>query len=386
MHIALNLLYLLPGVVGGTETYARLLINELLALAAEGASDRYTAFVNRESVEHLSAIHTGITFVPCNVEATKRPVRYLFEQARLPALLRGNQVDVLHSLGYVGPWYPGVPHVVTIHDLIYTGFAAHMPQSRRLTLQIAVRGVARRANRIITVSESSRRQIVEDLPDVASKIVVIPEAPRPGLAPVVGDAGNVADQYVLRHYGIKQPYLVAFSSKSTSKNIPRLIKAMAQVTDLPWCLVLIGHVPDNGEVAAAVSASKMGDRVMSTGYVPDSDLPPLLRQAKLFVSPSLYEGFGLSVLDAQSAGVPVACSDVASLPEVAGNGAEFFDPYSPMAIAASVRRLLSDSAYSRMLSDRGRANAARFSWRRTAEATREVYRMLQSGRVMSDPF
>lgn len=372
MHVGLNLLYLLPGVVGGTETYARCLIDELAALAAD-SGDRYTAFLNRESDGLLDDV-PGVESVACDVAATSRARRYLFEQTRLPRLLRRHGVDVVHSLGYVGPWYPRVPHVVTIHDLIHVGFADHMPRSRRVVLQVAVRGVARRADRIVTVSESSRRQIVDDLPGVAPKLVVVHEAPRPGLRPAEDDAEVAADRDVLARYGVGDRYVVAFSSKSPSKNVPRLVEAMATLTDLPWQLVLVGHVPDSGEVAAAIAAAGLGERIVTTGYVPDAHVGPLLRNAAVFAFPSLYEGFGLPILDAQAVGVPVACSNVASLPEVAGDGAELFDPTDPTDMAAAIGRLLSDAAVAGDLVVRGRANVARYSWRRAAEETTAVYR------------
>lgn len=382
MHVGLNLLYLLPGVVGGTETYARALIDELAARSSEGSGDRFTAFVNRESRGLLDDV-AGLDTVVCEVEAVSRPRRYLFEQTRLPGLLRSHGVDVVHSLGYVGPWYPKVPHVVTIHDLIHVGFADHMPTSRRLTLQVAVRGVAKRADRIITVSESSRRQIVADMPAVASKVVVVHEAARPGLRPAADAAEVAADRAVLGSYGVADRYVVAFSSKSPSKNVPALVEAMATLADLPWQLVLVGHVPDSGEVAAAIARSGVADRIVTTGYVPDDHVAPLLRNAAVFAFPSLYEGFGLPILDAQAVGVPVACSDVASLPEVAGDGAALFDPTDPASMAAALRRLLSDAAVGRDLVEQGRANVSQYSWRRAAEETTAVYRAVDENRGSS---
>ena len=134
---------------------------------------------------------------------------------------------------------------------------------------------------------------------------------------------------MLKEHGLAPGYILSFSSLGASKNIPRLVDAVASLDDdLDWRLVLVGHVPDDGEVAAAIARHGIGDRVVTTGWVADADVPALVRNAAVFAFPSIYEGFGMPALDAQAAGVPLACSNAAALPEVAGDGALYFDPMS----------------------------------------------------------
>jgi Glycosyltransferase len=169
--------------------------------------------------------------------------------------------------------------------------------------------------------------------------------------------------------------MIAFSSLSAHKNIARLIAAFAKISsEIPHSLVLIGHMP---EKSAAIRAElqRAGDhRIHFTGFIPDEDVDALMKQASLFVFPSLYEGFGLPILDAQEACVPIACSNVAALPEVAGDGAILFDPLSVDDMAEKLKRALLDADLREALIQRGKQNAAKFSWDKAARETMAIYR------------
>ncbi|MEO7557028.1 MAG: glycosyltransferase family 1 protein [Acidimicrobiales bacterium] len=367
MRIGLNLLYLIPDVVGGTQTYATSLLHALTEIDHD---NEYVAFTNREArrLDLGSAINLRV--VPCPVPATRRSVRYAYEQLVLPVQARRFDLDVLHSLGYVGPLLAPCPHLVTVHDLIYEGFKESMSAGRQRALRFFVRASARRADRVITVSASSRAAIIGAIDVDPSKVEVIYEAGRS----LGGPPDVAAERTVLQTYGIRGPYVAAFGSPSPSKNLPRLVEAFAiAAVDADTVLVLIGHVAETDELRRAISRLGLTDRVVLTGYVPDGHVVPLLRGASLFAFPSLYEGFGLPVLDAQGLGVPVVCSASASLPEVAGPGALFFDPRSVESIAAALRRGLTDEGLRRRLVAAGTANVARFSWTKAARETLAVY-------------
>jgi glycosyltransferase involved in cell wall biosynthesis len=367
VRIGCNLLYLLPGIVGGTQTYAVSLIRALAALDDDA---EYVVYVNREAAALEIVDDPKVRTVVCDVMGRSRPRRYAFEQLRLPSLARRDGIDLLHSFAYVGPLRAPCPHVVTMHDLIYVGFRDHMPARRRWALRVFARGAGRRADRIITVSEASKSQIVDDMGLTRDRVTVIHEAGRP-----VPDRSVLHDRSVPAAHGIDGPYVVAFSSLSPSKNIPRLIEAFARVAPATEAsLVLIGHVPKDADLQGLIRRAGLAGRVVITGFVPDDHVLPLMAQATVFAMPSVYEGFGLPVLDAQAVGVPVVCSAAASLPEVAGDGALLFDPGSTEEIAAALRRCLSDTTLRDSLVTRGSANLARFSWDRAAEQTRQVYR------------
>ena len=367
LRVGLNLLYVIPGENGGTQTYAESLIR---ALAALETGNDFTVFVSEEGQALELPNRPDFRKVVCPVRAARREVRYAYEQTLFPRLLARHKLDVLHSLGYVCPLRPGCRSVVTIHDLNYLTPWHGMTRGKRLFLGWFVRQSARYADAVLTVSEFSKQEIRRHLGVPDSKITVTLEGPRElSLLPPVAWDGMVG------RYGIRGPYLVAFGSLSGNKNIPRLIRAFALIqSQVPHTLVLVGHVAPGADLLAEIEALGVGDRIKITGYVPDADVMPLLEHADLFAFPSLYEGFGLPVLEAQKAGVAVACSTAASLPEVAGEGAALFDPLSVDDMARVLLECLSDPVRRATLIEKGRANVALFSWERTARATLAVYR------------
>jgi glycosyltransferase involved in cell wall biosynthesis len=365
MKIGINLLYLLPGVVGGTETYAAGLLH---GLAEIDRQNEYVVFVNRESEHWPLPQVVNFTRVLCPVRAAGRASRYLFEQVRLPRLLAKYHIDVIHSLGYVGPLVAPCPSVVTIPDLNYIAMKHTMPGRKRTILRFFSMQSAQRANHVITISNFSKGEICRTIKLDPGKITVT------HLGAMRNGASNSSENWMelSRRYRIRAPYVVAFGGGVVHKNIPRLIRAFALVKDaFPHSLVLIGHIPSN--VDSATESEGIRDRVTITGYVPKEHVLPLLSHADLFVLPSLYEGFGLPVLEAQQAAVAVACSTAGSLPEVGGDGALYFDPTSVEHIADTIRRCLADATLRSQLILKGRANLSRFSWDKTARETLSVY-------------
>jgi glycosyltransferase involved in cell wall biosynthesis len=366
LHIGLNLLYLIPGHVGGTQTYAEEL---MAALARLNTPHRYTIFINEEAKD--LPLPPGFARVACPVRAVSRSARYAYEQFQLPQQLRRHQIDVIHSPGYVCPLRAPCANVVTICDLNYIALKEAMSRGKRAVLGRFVTQSARRSDHIITLSEFSRGQILTHLGVAADKVTAIHLGPR-----ATPPAGSVlADAQVLREYDIGGPYVIAFSSLLAHKNIRRLLEAYAAgCRDLPHRLVLVGHLPEGLEIHADIARFGLTERVVITGYVPGAHVMPLLAQAELFVFPSLYEGFGLPALDAQQAGVAVACSTAASLPEVVGDGALLFDPTSIEEMGSVLRRCLHDARLRRDLVAKGRTNLVRFAWEKTAAETLSVYR------------
>jgi len=365
MKIGINLLYLLPGVVGGTETYAAGLLH---GLAEIDQRNEYVVFVNRESESWPLPGAANFTRVLCPVRAANRACRYFFEQVRLPRLLAKYHIDVVHSLGYVGPLAAPCPSVVTIPDLNYIAMKQTMPGRRRMLLRFFSTQSALRANHVITISRFSQGEICRFIKLDPGKITVTHLG---AMRNADSDSSGNWDE-LTRRYRIRAPYVVAFWGGVVHKNIPRLIRAFALVKDaFPHSLVLIGHIPSN--VDLATESKEIRDRVAITGYVPEGHVLPLLRHADLFVLPSLYEGFGLPVLEAQQAAVAVACSTAGSLPEVGGDGALYFDPTSVEHMADTIRRCLADAALRSDLVLKGRENLARFSWNKTARETLSVY-------------
>jgi glycosyltransferase involved in cell wall biosynthesis len=365
MKIGINLLYLLPGVVGGTETYAAGLLH---GLAEMDQQNEYVIFVNRESESWSLPQAVNFTRVVCPIRAAGRASRYFFEQMRLPWLLAQYHIDIVHSLGYVGPLITPCPSVVSIHDLNYVALGNTMQGGRRVALSFFSRQSARRANSVITISDFSKREICRTLRLDPGKVTVT------HLGALRNSTSNSPENWIelTGRYSIREPYVVAFGGRTLNKNIPHLIRAFALVKDaFPHSLVLIGHIPS--DVDLATESSEMRKRVTITGYIPEANILPLLSHADLFVLPSLYEGFGLPVLEAQQAAVAVACSSAGPLPEVGGEGAIYFDPTSIGQMADTIRRCLADTTLRSQLILKGRENLSRFSWAKTAGETLSVY-------------
>jgi glycosyltransferase involved in cell wall biosynthesis len=360
VRIGLNLLYLLPGIVGGTETYAAGL---LCGLAAIDRDDEFVVFVNQESITWPLPSAPNLRRVICPVWAVDRAKRYFFEQAHLPRLLKQQRIDLVHSLGYVAPLFPPCASIVTVHDLNYRAFGDQMPVVKRWALRFFVEQSVQRANHVITDSEFSRRQISSELKIAPGKLVVVPAAP---FGTTVASTDLVGP---LQRHGISKPYIVAFTSSSPNKNIPRLVQAFVQARrdyGLQHQLVLVGHPPPDW----------MPDELRSivlTGYLDEPSKSAILAGADLLVFPSTYEGFGLPVLEAQQSGVPVACSTAGALPEVAGAAAVFFDPFSVNEIAQVIGRVARNAELRETLRHKGLQNVGRFSWDKTARSTIDVY-------------
>jgi glycosyltransferase involved in cell wall biosynthesis len=371
MRIGLNLLYLIPGRVGGTETYGLSLMS---ALSAADRENEYVVFLNREASEIPFPSAANFRRVHCAVSAVHRPLRYAWEQALLPAQLRKYGIDVVHSPGYVAPLSCPCANVVTIPDLNYRSIAAYVPLQKRLFLAVprfCSAQSARLAQRVITISDFSKREITTGLGLMPDKVSVTHLGPRPH----VSDCDPSLWSSVRDLYGLPRHYVVAFGGGSRHKNIVRLISAFkAVMSSYPHALVLLGHIPSDVDIRAELARPGMAGRLLSLGYVPQDHITPVLAHADLFVLPSLYEGFGLPVLDAQQAGVAVACSTAGSLPEVAGQGAVYFDPRSVEALGAAIRRCLDDDGLRERLRELGRENVKRFSWEKTAGLTLHVYR------------
>jgi glycosyltransferase involved in cell wall biosynthesis len=364
-HIGINAVFLRPP-MGGVETYVRRIVGELVALRPDV---RFTVFASAPGARALA----GEAWAD-EVELVTHPalgVRYLgaaSEVAVLPRLARRRGVDLLHSVALTGPLHPrGFAHVLTIGDLIWMHEPAAVEPLTRWTWRALVPRVARRADRVLTYSESSRRDVVELLGVPAERIDAVPLGPgtEPGTATL--------EPAVRERYGLgDRPVVLTVSIKRPSKNLGVLVEAMAS---LPQAVLVMPGRPNAHDAELQALAARLGvsERVRFPGHVSAEDLEGLYGSATCFAFPSRYEGFGLPVLEAMRRGVPVACARASSLPEVAGDAALYFDPRRPDEVAGALGSLLADPAQAARLGAAGRARAARFSWRATAERTLQSY-------------
>jgi len=372
MHVGLNLIYLVPGETGGMETYARELIPALLE---ERPGLRLTAFVNREASEdRLGELVPAVT-VP--VRARQRWQWVRGEQQLLPPLAKRAGVDLVHSLASTAPARGAFRRVVTIHDVIYRIYPEAHPGWRALAMRLLVPLAARRSHRIIVPSQATQRDLVRLLRVPGAKIDVVPNGLGSSPPP-----HWVSETELRRRYNLgERPVALTVSAKRPHKNLGRLLEALAVIPrERRPILVLPGYVtPHEQELRECTARLGVEADTRFLGWVSGETLEGLYRSAACFVFPSLYEGFGLPVLEAMARGVPVACSGGGALGEVIDGAAVTFDPEKPRAIAEAIERLLADMTERDRLSRAGPAHAARFTWAETARRTLRTYeRALES--------
>jgi glycosyltransferase involved in cell wall biosynthesis len=370
MHVGLNLIFLVPGETGGMEVYARELIPALLAEAPVGT--RFTAFIGREAAaagdgpwgELLPAV-----VVP--VSSRHRVQWVLGEQALLaPRAMRAG-VDLVHSLASTAPLWGRFRRVVTIHDLIYARFPEAHAGLRAGGMRVLVPLAARRSDRVIADSQSTRNDLVELVGVRPEQIDVVPL----GLG-ALPRSEPLPEAQTRARFGLgARRVLLSLSAKRPHKNLLALIGALARIPPADRPVLVIPGYPTahEGELRRRASALGVHEDLRLPGWVSGAELEGLWSITRAFVFPSLYEGFGLPVLEAMARGVPVACSNASSLPEVAGDAALLFDPREEGAIAEALRRVLDDSSLREVLCARGLARAAQFTWERTAAATLRSY-------------
>jgi glycosyltransferase involved in cell wall biosynthesis len=369
-HVGLNLVFLVPGETGGMEVVARELIPALTEQAPSGM--RFTAFVNREAARVGDAPWGElIPSVTVPVRARDRVQWVLGEQTLLPGFARRAGVDLVHSLASTAPLWGRFRRVVTVHDLIYAHFPEAHAGLRDRGMRVLVPAAARRSDRVITDSHCTREDLIERLGLDGARIDVVPL----GTGPVGRDDPLSESDTRARFELGSRRVLLSLSAKRPHKNLIAVIGALARIP--PECrpvLVLPGYSTwYEAELRKHAAALGVTADVRFLGWVSGSEIEGLWAIAGAFVFASLYEGFGLPVLEAMARGVPVACSNASSLPEVAGDAALLFDPLDEPAIAHAVRRLLDDRDEAARLRAKGLERVQLFTWQRTASLTLQSY-------------
>jgi glycosyltransferase involved in cell wall biosynthesis len=368
--VGLNLIFLVPGETGGMEVAARELIPALVSQAPPEV--RFTAFVNREAAAAVGGpFGELLPTVTVPVHARNRVQWVLGEQILLPRLAARAGVDLVHSLASTAPLRGRFRRVVTVHDLIYARFPEAHSGIRDKGMSVLVPAAARRSDRVIVDSQSTRSDLVELLGLNPDRIDVVPL----GLGALRREQ-PLPEAETRERLGLgRRAVLMSLSAKRPHKNLATLISALARIPrETRPMLVLPGYpTAYEDELRAHVARLGVTDDVRLPGWLPRREVEGLWALARGFVYPSLYEGFGLPVLEAMARGVPVACSNASSLPEVAGDAALFFDPHDEKAIAAALMRLLADESARSHLVELGRERARQFTWERTARLTLDSY-------------
>ena len=352
----------------GNETYVKGLVSGFSQLA--GDLDLYVYHVGQTWASDADRIHfksmaSASPWVRLTVGLASRALR--------------DSLDVLH-VTYTVPVVAPCPIVVTVHDISFVDHPEWFSQRDLRVLSRTVPLSVRKAQRVITVSELCRQAIIEHYRVSPDKVVAIPNAAGPGAMALSDDEAH--EELAAMGLDWKRPYVLAVGNLQPRKNLVRLIAAMRSMAAASNELDLLVVGPEHYRAEEVLGAAReAAEKIRFTGYVTDRQLAACYSCASAFAFPSLFEGFGIPLLEAMAHGVPVVCSTTGAFPEVCGDAALYFDPLDVNSIDDALTRVVTDSDLRIELVRKGRAREAQFTWRRSAESTLAVYR--QSGRRTS---
>ncbi len=310
--------------------------------------------------------------LPTPLVFSLRSVRWLRYESILRGICRENFFDLYHETAYVPAKLTAIPTIYSMYDLSLRRFRETHPRERVWFFDFFFKRRLSFSSHILTISEFIRQEIIEAFNISPEMVTSIPLAPDPLFGPrSVDEVKRVKEQYLL-----PESYLLFVSSLEPRKNIDLLIEAMQAVsTDIP--LVLVGwNGWGNKEWLKKIKSSGLKSRIHITGHVSDNDLVAIYNGATALVYPSLYEGFGLPIIEAMACGCPVICSNAASMPEVAGDAAILINPARSDELAAAIETIVYDIEAGNTLMKRGLKQASSFSWEQTARETLNIFKMV----------
>ena len=351
----------------GIGTYIRNLLAELSRL---DQTTEYVVICRPSDVDMQRTLGPNFRMVP-----ETAPPYSISEQIRIPACLTRERADLVHEPHYVLPAATPCRSVVTIHDCIHLMFPQYLPNRLAYVYaKTAMWTATRKATRILTVSEASKKDILRFFDIPPEKVSVIYNAID---ARFLGPADQNRMELVRQRYQLDHPFVLYVGNIKRHKNVERLIDAFARAR--PGCpddlrLIIIGdEISKYPALRQAVHRHRLDKHVRFLGFQPHETLAAFYRLARAFVFPSLYEGFGLPPLEAMACGTPVVTSNVSSLPEIAGGAALLVDPYKVDTIAEGITRAVTDESLRADLIARGLARARTFSWAQSVSKIQAIY-------------
>lgn len=377
MHIALNAHLLYFGQSYRAAGISRYIAGLIQSLQATAQGHHYSIFLGnqRPPVDFFYA--AGFCPIPSRLPTHRPLVRIFWEQCLQPMALARYRPDLLHSLAFVSPLAWRGPTVVTIYDLSFLLYPERFHQANRLYLAIMTRNSARRARRVAAISQSTKADVIRLLGVPPERIAVVPPSLEPQFRPQ--DPASVAA--FRQRYGLPNSFILYLGTLEPRKNLLTLLKAYAilkkrcQKSNKPGPSLILAGGKGWGykQIFRAIEELGLAQEILLPGFIPFSELPLWYAAADLFVYPSLYEGFGLPVLEALACGTPVVCSRASSLPEAAGDAALLVDPQDVTALAEAMERLLQDDRLRSDLREKGLTHAARFSQKAMGQRMIQVY-------------
>jgi glycosyltransferase involved in cell wall biosynthesis len=366
MRIAINTLAMRRELYG-VGNYIKNLVR---ALSEVDGDNEYVLFASAENSCHLQGLgkNFSVEIAPAN-----RMLRVAWEQTALPLLLKGLKIDVYHGATFVTPLVKACCHVVTVHDMTFHLVPERHSLHKRAYFRSMVQAAILRSDRVIAVSESTKRDILKIVRTDEKKICVVHHGVDRKFQPIT-DEEKLAR--IREKYDLRRKFILFVGVIEPRKNLEALADAyLADSLSGEFDLVLAGSLGWGYSTLMQKIANASAEHcIRMPGYIADGDLAALYSCATAFAYPSLYEGFGFPVLEAMACGIPVITSAVSSLPEIAGDAAILVDPHDTSALASALRRVVKDGRLRDDLSRRGRQRAQHFSWEQAARKTLEVYK------------
>lgn len=371
MHIAIN-----AHLLAHTQSFRRAGVSNytealLTHLGQIDRANRYTVYTTRGLGRAALGLPPNFRVRPSLLPTINPRIRIPWEQLLAPALLRLNGADVFHGVLNVAPLFCPTPSVITIHDLAFLVFPQTFRRVNRAYLTWATKVSAKRAARILTVSEATRQEVIRLLGVPPARVVVTYNACEERFRP----PEPAAIEAFRRRTGLPERFILFVSTLEPRKNVPTLLEAYAQIATSIDAPLIIGGGKGwlYDEIFAKVEQLGLHDRVRFVGFIDRDEQPLWYAAATVFTLPSLYEGFGMPLLEAMACGTPVVTTTSSSLPEVVGDAGLTVPPTDAEALGAALLRLLTDADLRAELRERGLRQARRFSWRTTAAQTLRVY-------------
>jgi glycosyltransferase involved in cell wall biosynthesis len=347
----------------------------VLNLAVVDPDNEYVIYVNGNALQNFASKHGNFVIKKSTFLNKYRPIRILWDQALLPAILLKDKIDIFHAPCYVAPVLASVPSVVTIPDLISLLFPNMTTKRNHYHYKLLLPTVVKKARRIITVSQNSKEDLIRVLGVNGDKVDVIANGIHESFKKITNDRQLTR---VKEKYNLPQKIILYVGNLEPKKNIEGIIEAFSRLIkagQIEHTLVIAGKkgwLYDG--IFKIVAEQELHQNIRFLGYVPRGDLPALYNLAELFVFPSFYEGFGIPPLEAMACGTPVLTSNVAAVPEVVGDAAVMVDPNEVQEIADAIRDITGDEKIRAALTEKGFERAKLFSWGKTARDTLKVYK------------
>lgn len=360
MKIGLNLLFMIPGQVGGTEVFVRNIVETLSKIDNKNT---YVLYLNQENSNYFGKLPKNFIKVVCKFNAVKRFKRIIWEQLVLPVQCYRDRIDVLHSLGYTSPLITHCPKITTIYDLNYHYFPEDFSILNLLVFKIMIPLVAFFSNIVMVHSYKTKKDMHNVLGIDNKKIKVV----YGGVSEIFKKKMTSTDVIkTINKYGIKKPFVFSAARSDPHKNLKSLVYAydyLIHKYKIKQKLVLLGfHGRGQSELDKILEKPELKNNVTFTGWVDPIDMPAFYKASDMFVFPSLYEGFGLPLVESMAAGVPLVTSNASCIPEVVGDGGLIVDTKNYKKMGEAMYKVLKSKTFRNTLIKRGIKKSQRYSW------------------------